>query len=264
MAATPAKILAAAKTVVIDLDGVLFAGESPIDGAVDAVRALHVAGFTIGYLTNSSARSAVDNTRKLVGAGYPVSPRSVHTCFDEAVATMSGFEFENGAFVVGSPALRDALAFAGVTSASPEGCDCLLVGLDTAFDYSTLAGATTAAIRGVPFVACNRDPNYPGSNGRLLPGCGAIVAAIEAGSGRRADRVVGKPEPAFLNRLLERLGATSESTLVIGDTYDSDIVMARTAGASSLHIAPVERPNGGADATAASIFHFIRAAGLSG
>lgn len=259
-----ARVMASAKTIIIDLDGVLFAGERPINGAIDAVRALGSAGFSLGYLTNSSGRSGVETTRKLVTAGFPVESGCVHTCFDEAVDVMSEIKLLNGVFVVGSQTLRDALASNGVMLSSPELCDQLLVGLDTNFDYATLADAMTAALRGVPFIACNRDPNYPAA-GRLLPGCGPIVVAIEAGSGRPADRILGKPEPAFLRRLLTRMGASIESTVVIGDSLKSDIALARACGAASVHITRGKNQVvGAADVAVRSIHEFAQAAGVMG
>jgi ribonucleotide monophosphatase NagD (HAD superfamily) len=81
--------------------------------------------------------------------------------------------------------------------------------------------------RGADFLASARDPTYPQADG-LWPGTGAIVAAIEVASGRKAE-TVGKPQPQLLLTALDRLGGDAK-TLVVGDRVDTDLSAAAAAG----------------------------------
>jgi HAD superfamily hydrolase (TIGR01450 family) len=91
--------------------------------------------------------------------------------------------------------------------------------------YDDLKNAVLALRRGADFLATGRDPTYPMPDG-LWPGTGAILAAVEVGSGREAS-IVGKPEPQLFFTALDRLG--DGPTLVIGDRLDADIAAAEKA-----------------------------------
>jgi glycerol-1-phosphatase len=92
--------------------------------------------------------------------------------------------------------------------------------------YDDLRNATLAVRRGADFLATARDPTYPQPDG-LWPGTGAIVAAIEYASGRKAV-IVGKPEPQLFLTAIDRLG--DGRTLVVGDRVDADVAGAARAG----------------------------------
>jgi ribonucleotide monophosphatase NagD (HAD superfamily) len=83
-------------------------------------------------------------------------------------------------------------------------------------------------------VATTRDPVYPTTNGRLLAGAGAIVAAVETAAGRPPDLVVGKPEPTMFREAAVVAGADVRDAVVIGDSLVSDIPAALAVGARSV------------------------------
>src|SRR5205807_3395127 len=97
--------------------------------------------------------------------------------------------------------------------------------------FEELRRAADLARAGVPLIGANRDATYPGSDG-LLPGTGAILAAIETASGVQAH-TVGKPAPELFHAALERAGTAPERTLVLGDRLDTDIAGAKAAGLAS-------------------------------
>jgi len=96
--------------------------------------------------------------------------------------------------------------------------------------YDDLRDAVLALRRGAEFLATSRDPTLPMPDG-LWPGTGAVVAALEVGSGREAS-IVGKPEPQLFYTALDRLG--DGRTLVVGDRLDSDIAAAAKAELDSV------------------------------
>jgi ribonucleotide monophosphatase NagD (HAD superfamily) len=122
--------------------------------------------------------------------------------------------------------------------------DACIVGLDRGFDYPRLTAAMGAILGGARFIATNADRWYPDERG-LLPGAGAMVAAIAAAA-RRRPRVIGKPAPEMFALILEAAGVRATEALVIGDNPDADILAARRAGIPSVLVL-----TGVADAAAA-------------
>jgi 4-nitrophenyl phosphatase len=110
--------------------------------------------------------------------------------------------------------------------------DAVIVGLDPHLDYRRLAAAASAVRAGARFIATNADLRYPTPAG-LLPGAGAIVAAVRAASGIE-PLVIGKPEPAIFRAILEAAGVDASDALAIGDNPDADVVAAHRAGIASI------------------------------
>jgi 4-nitrophenyl phosphatase len=104
----------------------------------------------------------------------------------------------------------------------------VVAGLDPAVTYRTLGIAAAGIRAGARFVATNADLRYPVPGG-LMPGAGAIVAALQATTGQR-PLVIGKPEPAMFHAILEAAGVAPAEALVIGDNADADVPAARRAG----------------------------------
>jgi ribonucleotide monophosphatase NagD (HAD superfamily) len=105
-----------------------------------------------------------------------------------------------------------------------------VVGGHDELTFDELKIATQAVIRGAELIGATRDANFPMPDG-LWPGTGAVLAAIEVASGRTADRIVGKPEPAMYRAALDRLG--EGRVLGVGDRLDVDVAGARRAGLDS-------------------------------
>jgi glycerol 3-phosphatase-2 len=131
-------------------------------------------------------------------------------------------------YVVGADALRAELREAGleVVDASEARPGAVVVGGHSEFDFAELREAMRAVREGAELWGTNRDPVYPTARG-LLPGTGAIVAAVETASGRAA-RIVGKPEPTMFDVARRRLGAKRPA--IIGDSLDSDVAGGAGAG----------------------------------
>src|SRR5205807_3172270 len=112
--------------------------------------------------------------------------------------------------------------------------DTVVVGLDLHLTYARLAEAQRALLGGARFVASNKDRAYP-VEGRLLPGAGSIVAAIEVATGRQA-LCIGKPEPFLFQEAIRRVGRPGDRVVVVGDSTDYDIVAAHRVGATGVLI----------------------------
>jgi hypothetical protein len=111
----------------------------------------------------------------------------------------------------------------------------VIAGIDREFSYEKLRIAQRFILNGARFIATNRDATYPVADG-VVPGAGAVVAAIEAASGV-TPLTIGKPQALMPLLLLQKFGLAPEETAFVGDRLDTDMVSARRAGIASLFVA---------------------------
>ena len=229
--------LAGLRSIALDLDGVVYAGSRALPGAAEAVRRLCAAGADLHFVTNNSAQTRRQIAEKLRGLGIPAAAEEIVTSAYAAAQVVARLAAEKpgGALVVGSDGLREEVAAAGAAVVAANApCGYLVVGLDRRFNYDSICLALDALMRGAAFIACNRDARFPVENGRFLPGCGAIVAAVESAAGRKPDWEVGKPNTTLLQIIAERDKRQPGEILVVGDSAASDILMAARFGSPSV------------------------------
>jgi len=219
--------------LLLGLDGCLWVGDAPCDGAVEAVTALREAGASLLFLTNDARHAPEEIVRKLWRLGFQASLAEVVTVGAALQFQLAG-RGRGSAFVVGSQALVDHVAAAGlrILNRTPFAtrADVVVVGGHEALDFDELRIATQAVLRGAELIGATRDATFPMPDGPW-PGTGAILAAIETATGRRADLVVGRPEPAMYEAARDRLGPGR--VLAVGDRLDVDVAGARRAGLDS-------------------------------
>jgi HAD superfamily hydrolase (TIGR01450 family) len=219
--------------VILDLDGCVWVGPQAIPGAADAIAALREAGKRVAFVTNDPRHAGEEFVRKLWGIGVQASLQDVVTVGAAVQHLLAETRRGGTAFVIGTDAFRKHVADAGVrvvnqTDLASRADTVIVAGTDDVH-YDDLRYAVLALRRGAEFLATGRDPTYPMPDG-LWPGTGAILAAVEVGSGREAA-IVGKPEPQLFYTALDRLG--DGRTLVVGDRLDADIAAAEKAGLDS-------------------------------
>jgi HAD superfamily hydrolase (TIGR01450 family) len=209
--------------VICDIDGVIYRGDRLIEGSDLALRRLLESGASLLFATNNSTKTpAMVRDRILDVTGVEIPVESVVTS-SQAAVSMLGRD-ESPVMVLGSIGITTALADAGFTlTEDPVEAAALLVGLDWDLDYDRLTRAADAIRAGARFIATNTDPTYPVSDG-LLPGGGAMVAAVERTTGI-APEVAGKPH-APMRELIRARGF--DDAWVIGDRVDTDIALARS------------------------------------
>ncbi len=224
-------------TYLIDLDGVVYRGETLLPGAKEFVAWLDSTHKKYLFLTNNSFASEVQVIAKLARLGIITDASHVLGAAQAAVKNIAR-RFPNGTvYVVGEQPLLEIVRSYGLyvfeqaqqptkVPAQPDApashlAEAVLVGLDRSFDYKKLTGAVTAIRGGATFIAINRDPLLP-IEGDLVPGCGAMVAAIEAASSTQPE-VIGKPQPTLLQEAMRTLESQPDETVMIGDGLDTDI-----------------------------------------
>jgi HAD superfamily hydrolase (TIGR01450 family) len=215
--------------VILDLDGCVWVGPDAVPGSAEAIVALREAGKRVAFVTNDPRHAGEDFVRKLWGIGVQASLADVVTVGAAVQHLLAETRRAGTAFVIGTESLRRHVADAGVRIVNHTDlatrAEMVIVGGTDEVAYDDLRDAVLALRRGADFLATGRDPTYPMPDG-LWPGTGAILAAVEVGSGREAS-IVGKPEPQLFFTALDRLG--DGPTLVIGDRLDADIAAAEKA-----------------------------------
>jgi len=209
---------------ILDLDGVLWRGKTPIPGSAEAVARLRSAGHRVAFLTNNSFTTVAELVAKLAAMGVPAEPGDICTSAQAAAGLL---EPGRTALVVGGPGILEALEARGVGvvgDSSPV--DAVVVGFDPAFDYKKLTAAFRAVRAGARLIGTNDDATFPTATGEI-PGGGSIVAAVAYACGVTAE-IAGKPNPPAARLLADRLGVI---TWLVGDRLDTDRGMALAIGA---------------------------------
>ncbi len=222
--------LSATRAMIIDLDGVLWLGDAPLPGVHEFFTLLRRRGIGFILASNNATASAQTVQAKLRGMGVEVSPDEVLTSSAATAAYLHEL-FPSGAriYVVGEAHLKEALTSLGfVLADSAEGVEAVVGSLDRQVTYQMLTEASLAIRAGALFLGTNGDVTYPTERGQA-PGTGALLAALQAASGR-APKIIGKPEPYVYAQALARLGASPEVTLALGDRLETDVLGGQRAG----------------------------------
>ncbi len=217
----------------LDLDGVVYLGGTPIPGAAEALRKAGAAGMRLAYVTNNAFRTPAAIASLLTGFGVPATQEDVVTSA-QAAARLLADRLPPGAqvLVIGGSGLRMALRERGlrpVTTAIDKP-QAVVQGYAPDICYSMLAEGGLAVAAGALFVASNADRTLPSRRGRQ-PGNGSLLAVIATATGVQ-PLVAGKPEPPLHRESVLRTGA--KNPLVVGDRLDTDIEAAHRVGADSL------------------------------
>jgi 4-nitrophenyl phosphatase len=210
---------------IIDLDGVVWLADVPIPGAAEAIAALRAAGERVVFLTNNSSLTEADYLAKLERVGVPAAGDDLITSARAAAALVpSGAT----ALVCAGAGVEEALQARDVRTVREGAADVVVVGWHRDFDFERLTAAARAVRNGAALLATNDDATYPSPDG-LLPGCGAILAAVSTAAGVPAT-IAGKPYPPMAALVRDRLGPDLVDSVMVGDRPDTDGLMARHLG----------------------------------
>lgn len=221
--------------LLVDLDGVVWIGREPVPGAPETLRALVDAGKRIVFVTNNPGKPPAVYAKRLQELGVPVSSEQVVTA--GMVVTRLAAEAAGAggsAFVIGAPALKEMVVASGLRPLGREEAreaDVVVVSGHREFDYRELLAAKQALDRGAAFFATSRDPTMPYPGGEL-PGTGAVLAAVETATGRRAE-IAGKPERHLFEMAIEAADGDGRLAMV-GDRVSSDVSGGRAAGLETI------------------------------
>jgi NagD protein len=214
-----------------DMDGVLVHEERAIPGASEFIGALEKSGKKFLVLTNNSIYTPRDLRARLLAGGIDVPEQSIWT---SALATAQFLDSQRPggtAYVIGEAGLTTALHEVGyvLTEQAP---DYVVLGETRTYSFAAITRAIRLIGAGSRFIATNPDPTGPSAEGPL-PATGSVAAMITRATGV-APYFVGKPNPLMMRSALNRIEAHSETTVMIGDRMDTDIVSGLEAGMRSV------------------------------
>jgi len=226
------------KGVLIDLDGVIWNGSRPIPGAGEAVRRMKEAGIKVRFVSNNSGRGVDGLYEHLIRFGVPAERDEVLAASEVLARAIARKERRATVYLIGSSAFRRELEAQGLRVIDePEEIDYLadfvVVSADRELTWKKLTSALRCLQKGAVFAAPNVDPVYPSSDG-MVPGTGAVVAAVSAMVKREPDLMVGKPNPQMLLEAAKSMELSPEECLMVGDSVDSDLAAAKNAGMRSV------------------------------
>ena len=218
--------------IISDLDGVAYRGDVPIATAVLAFRQWHEQGLPYAFVTNNSTKTAREFADKLNSMGIPATPERVITS-SAVVARRVKADLPPGSrvMVIGAASLVGAIEAQGFQIADQD-VRAVVAGLDRAFTFEKLQKAQAALLAGASFFGTNADRMLPHGLG-YEPGAGSILAAIQTASGV-TPVVTGKPQPDLIHMALEILGSDPETTFMLGDQIETDIMAGRAAGLKTI------------------------------
>jgi NagD protein len=219
------------KNYLIDMDGVLVRGPTPIPGAGKFLSRLKERGALYLVLTNNPIYTQADLAYRLQSIGLPVEARTIFTSA-MATATFLKSQKHNGkVFVIGESGLTNPLHEAGfiITDRDPH---YVVLGETKSYNLEAITTAIRLIMGGARFIATNPDPSGPGEGG-IMPACGAMAALIEKACGI-SPFFIGKPNPLMMRTALNYLGAHSENTVMVGDRMDTDIVAGVESGMETI------------------------------
>lgn len=209
-------------TWIIDLDGVVWLAGEPIDGVRDAVGVLRDRGVRVIFATNNSAPTIDELLARMARAGIPAEPADLITSA-QAAATLVG-EGES-VLALADGGAREALLARGARLVEDGPVDAVLVGWTHDFTFDRLARAATAVRGGARLIGTNEDATHPTPEG-LLPGAGAILAAVVTAAGADAE-VGGKPHRPMTDLIRAR---HPDARVVVGDRPSTDGALAQSLG----------------------------------
>ena len=210
-----------------DMDGVLVHDELPVPGAVGLLNRWVDTSRRVLVLTNNSTYTPRDLAARLARSGLPVPEENLWTSAMATGAFLAGQRGAKTAFVIGEAGLTTAMHEAGfvMTETDPA---YVVIGETRTYSFEAITKAIRLTNDGARFIVTNPDTTGPSPSG-LLPATGAVAAMITAATIRQ-PYVVGKPNPVMFRSAMNRIQAHSETTAMIGDRMDTDIVAGMEAG----------------------------------
>ena len=226
--------------VILDMDGVLWKDTEPLGNLPEIFDKMEKAGLGIVLATNNATKTTGQYLEKLSSFGVTLKPWQIVNS-SEAAGFLLQEKFPKGGkvFVVGEASLKEVLRSYGfdADSSQPEvlapkalapNALAVVAGMDRTLTFDKLRTAALLIRQGALFVGTNPDRTFPTPEG-LIPGAGAILAALETATDVR-PLIAGKPAAPMFKLAIERLKATPENVLCIGDRLETDIAGGQLIG----------------------------------
>lgn len=230
----PRHILAGIRCFALDMDGTVYLGERWIDGAKDFLRRVEETGRSYVFMTNNSSKSADAYYRKLERMGLKIRPEQLITSGHATVDYLRRHFPGKKVFLLGNPVLAREFEQMGIVL-DGEHPDLVVTAFDTSLDYRKMCRVCDFVRAGLPYVATHPDFNCPTETG-YVPDIGSIHAFIEASTGRRPDKIIGKPNREIVDYTLRVTHHTAAETAMVGDRLYTDIAAGVNNGLTGIFV----------------------------
>ena len=217
----------AIRSWLIDMDGVLVREDTAIPGADHFIARLRERELPFLVLTNNSIYTRRDLAARLARSGLDVPEEGIWTSALATAAVLESQRPRGSAFVIGEAGLTTALHQSDYTLTDRDP-DYVVLGETRTYSFERITQAIRLIATGARFIATNPDPTGPTPDGPL-PATGSVAALISRATGVD-PYFVGKPNPLMMRSALNAIGAHSETTAMVGDRMDTDIVSGLEAG----------------------------------
>jgi len=216
-----------------DLDGTVYLGERLVPGADVVIASLRAAGRRVAFLSNKPLETRAEYAAKLSRLGVPAGPDDVINSSLVLARYLRDLDPGAPVFVIGEAPMREEMRAHGFEVRDDERVRWVVIAFDRTFDYAKLNTALQAVKRGARLIATNPDRTCPVEGGEI-PDCAGMIAAVEAVTDRKVEAIVGKPSPIILEVALAALGVPARETAMVGDRIETDIVMGRRLGLTTV------------------------------
>lgn len=220
---------------IIDLDGTVYRGATLIPGVSEAIKRLREQGHSVLFLTNNPTRTRESYAEDLGEMGLQCSPEEIISAGTVTTRYLAANHARDQIFLIGSDGLREQFDRADIRiTESPDEAAVVVTSHDHKFNYEDLTEGLWALDHAEQFIGTDPDRVYPNSDGRLLPGSGAITNAVAGVADRVPDLVLGKPARQTVEMVCERIEGTPDDWLVVGDRLATDIAFGERAGMTTV------------------------------
>ena len=230
------KLIGEVSTFLLDMDGVLYIGDTPIEGAAKTVAYLKSKGKKIIFMTNNSANTRRAYVQKLARMSIAVQISDILTSGYVTMLYLRERVPRARVYVVGESGLKKEMMNGGfkvLTDRRVEEADFVVVGLDRTLSYKKLTAGVRALLAGAEMIATNMDTIYP-TEGGISPGAAATVGALSASSCKQPKVVIGKPSPFMIRLALSIVGSRPSDAAIVGDKLSTDILAGTRFGLKTI------------------------------
>ena len=217
------------KSIISDMDGVIYRGSQIIEGAKDFIDHLIKEQIPFLFLTNNSEQTPVDLKKKLESKGiHGVKEENFMTSAMAVAMFLQSQKSGATVYAIGGGGLINELYNAGfsISELNPE---YVVVGKTSHFNFEHMKKAANLINKGAKFIGTNPDVVDPIEGGGIEPACGSILAAIETATGKK-PYIIGKPNSLMMTIATRKLGVHASDAVMIGDRMDTDIIGGLEAG----------------------------------
>ncbi len=216
----------------LDMDGTFYLGDRLLEGALDFIDVLRRQGKKFLFLTNNSSKHRSQYAAKITRLGLPITEEAVLTSGEATALYLRNKHPGADLFLVGTPPLEDEFRQHGFNLVQQDP-QFVVLGFDTTLTYQKLWALCDFVRAGVPYIATHPDFNCPTETG-FMPDVGAMIAFVNASTGRLPDLVVGKPNRLIVDAAALKMDLPVEQLAMVGDRLYTDIALGQTSGITTI------------------------------